>query len=855
MPSEPFVAVQSLAAGRRAAVFGYALASIQTSRLRADGQTADPGQRTALLNRQVDFVNTLASLGEGVSVHIRYISRPDRRGVSRGTVRAALLVRAVRDSEEACRAEASNAAEGIWPNLVAMSDAYEWAPLGTEEGLRDILAPFEFAHAAEMTRREALVEIDRIEPMPRVGFAASGTPGDVRGRTASGVHVVFPFVRAVGTLERMFRSLLLQASPVALTVSLAPTALRQDEIESLRAQTRKCEAFLQVGPAGPIGDAETISLPLKTQAGAFVKGFIHDLFTLSDNAYVLRVTAASPAPLNNGALEAVGVAMTEHVCADDVDENGAAGSEMGGHFAGGFAWHRPRDEAETRDWAGSIALLDPAVRAPSLAPEEGRRLRDLVDGPQANAAFRLPLPVAGEFPGIATRMSATSPPPPEIPDEGLLIGTSIHQGFAQPVRLLDDDRRRHVYVVGQTGTGKTTLFLRMILEDIRGGKGVGVLDPHGELIDAILERIPASRAGDVVVIDPEDREFPVGLNLLEYRDEIELDFAIGHLLEIFDKLYDLGQTGGPVFEMSFRNGCLLAMTALKAAAGMHATLEDVARVFSDSSFRAYLLSDCPSERVKAVWEEILGRMSGESSLPNIAAYVTSKLTRFVDNPTIRPIVLQRESTIDFREAMDSRKIVLMNLCKGRLGETNSSFLGMVFMGKLLYAAFSRADARGKEPLSDFHLYVDEFQNFATPTFVGMLSEARKYRLCANLTHQYLHQIPQAVQDAVLGNVGTIVSLRVGIQDAKILEKEFYPPFAASDLANLPTGEGYISTLVRGAAVRPFSFRGLRDETEGSAEVAAEVRRMSRVRYGRRPQADESGKDRDLDEAAPEQRVG
>jgi hypothetical protein len=446
--------------------------------------------------------------------------------------------------------------------------------------------------------------------------------------------------------------------------------------------------------------------------------------------------------------------------------------------------------------------------------------------------FHLPTATMA-IPRIKFLKSREAPPPSNLPKDGVLIGDSVFQGETREVRIADEDRGRHIYLIGQTGTGKSNLLTTMAAEDIARGKGVAVVDPHGDLVEDILGLVPPSRRNDVIVFEPGNLSRPLGLNMLEYdpaRPE-EKTSIVNELLSIFDKLYDLKTTGGPMFEQYMRNALLLLMEdASPLAGGEPATLMEVQRVFADASFRSRKLARIKNPVVLDFWEKEATKAGGEASLQNITPYVTSKFNNFTANDYVRPIIGQAKSAFNFRSVMDDGKILLVNLAKGRLGDLNANLLGMIIVGKILMAALSRADiAQGSR--RDFYLYIDEFQNFTTDSISIILSEARKYRLNLTMAHQFIAQLSDKIRDAVFGNVGSIVSFRVGAQDASALIKQFAPVFTEQDLVNIDNFNAYVKLLVRGETTKPFNVR-TRRAAKGAEGAAASLRQVSAERYGR-----------------------
>ena len=442
------------------------------------------------------------------------------------------------------------------------------------------------------------------------------------------------------------------------------------------------------------------------------------------------------------------------------------------------------------------------------------------------------LPIAStETPRVKWLKSKEAPPPSNLPSRGLLLGESVFRGQTKLVYMSDDDRRRHLYILGQTGTGKSTLLGNMIIEDIQAGKGLAIIDPHGDLAENALGFVPKERLDDVIYFNPGDLERPMGLNMLDYnfdRPE-EKTFIINEILNIFDKLYDLKVTGGPMFELYLRNALLLLMEDMPNEA---ATMTEVPRIFTDAGFRARKLGRSKNPLVVDFWEKEASKTSGETSLANMTVYVSSKFTSFLSNDYIRPIIGQPKSAFNFREAMDNGKILLVNLSKGRIGDINASLLGMIFTGKILMAALSRVNIAESQNRRDFNLYIDEFQNFATDSISTILSEARKYRLNLIMAHQFIAQLIDKIKGAVFGNVGSLMIFRVGADDAEFLAKQFAPVFNQNDLINIDNMNAYAKLLINGQTSNPFNMRiGTTSWGGGDRELAEKLKEYSRMKYG------------------------
>ena len=423
-----------------------------------------------------------------------------------------------------------------------------------------------------------------------------------------------------------------------------------------------------------------------------------------------------------------------------------------------------------------------------------------------------------------------APAPAQLPDSGLYLGMSSYRGLSKPVFMTEDDRRRHTYIIGKTGVGKSELLKQMILQDINDGKGLAVIDPHGDLVEDILKLIPSNRAEDVILFDPSDTEMPLGLNMLEAQTEQEKHYIVSSIVGLMYKLYDPNKTGiiGPRFEHAIRNAMLTVMYEPGS------TFIEVVRALTDANFVQELLPKVDDPIIKRYWTDQIAQ-TNDFHKSETLDYIVSKFGRFVTNKMIRNIIGQSKSAFDFRKAMDEGKIILVNLSKGKIGEENAAFLGLVLVPKILVAAMSRQNIP-QEQRRDFYLYVDEFQNFATPDFAQILSEARKFRLNLIVANQFVGQMDEEVKNAIFGNVGTIMAFRVGVTDANYLAHEFQPVFSEADLINVDVFNAYVKTIVGNAPVTPFSMDTTKDISEEKAKenprTAELIRELSRLKYGK-----------------------
>jgi len=384
-----------------------------------------------------------------------------------------------------------------------------------------------------------------------------------------------------------------------------------------------------------------------------------------------------------------------------------------------------------------------------------------------------------------------------------------------------DDRRRHIYLVGKTGMGKTVMMENMAIQDMKKGKGVGFIDPHGEAAERLLDFVPTSRINDVVYFNPADTEYPIAFNVMEKVDVGHRHLVASGLLGVFKKIWPDVWSARMEYLL---NNAILALLEYPGS-----TLLAINRLFGDPEYREKVIRKITDPVIKAFWTKEYARYPERYEVEATAA-IQNKIGQFISAPLIRNIVGQVKSKIDMREIMDKGKILIVNLSKGRIGEDVSLLMGGLLITKLQLAAMSRVDIP-EEKRRDFFLYVDEFQNFATRAFVNILSEARKYRLSLCLGHQYIAQMEEEVRDAVFGNVGTIVAFRVGAEDAEYLEKEFAPEFKAQDLVNLAKYNIYLKLMIDGVAGRPFSAHTLAPFPAPKSSPREKIIRVSRERYG------------------------
>lgn len=416
--------------------------------------------------------------------------------------------------------------------------------------------------------------------------------------------------------------------------------------------------------------------------------------------------------------------------------------------------------------------------------------------------------------------------PANIPSTGLLMGYNFYRGTKKEIHLTPEDRRRHAYIVGQTGTGKSTILENLVVQDMLAGNGFAFIDPHGDAAEKLLTMVPKERAEDVVYFNPADTEHPLGINLFEYSDPMQKDFIVQESINMLYKLYDPGRTGmiGPRFEHWFRMGALTLMADPNGSSFI-----ELPKVFTDTAYLKNKFKYLQDPTVIEFWTKEMGQTSDYHKSEMLGWFV-SKFGAFQSNEMMRNIIGQTKSAFDIRDIMDNKKILIVNLSKGMVGELNSKLLGMIFVMRIQQAAMSRADMP-EDQRADFSLYVDEFQNFSTDSFASILSEARKYRLNLIVANQFIGQLSEEIRDAVFGNVGTIMSYRTGPEDAEFLVKQFEPVFDVRDLVNIPNYNAVMRLMIGGLPSQPFSVTALPPLGQAHAEMGLAIKQLSAAKFG------------------------
>jgi len=840
MHREPYIYIfQSGAPGQPPkwhAAFGLQLVSIPVER---EGRTSPFEYLAHRMESQIDLINSLFSPEPPCAFAIRYIVLPGRASFLAGRVEIVLLGKIQGAESDEARTLAAELCQQVLALVGGAMPDHVWKVVTDEATFKKFWEPFPWKQAsvAEIRRREDTIQLETVHLRPSLGRGR--TPPEYDSRDA--VYLVHPFLPRYTTMVRLLRTMLLQDIPVVLQTAISPVWLTEEEERLLEKETAKVEQYLQRSEALGREALPGSHAILEARAKAILKALLQQLLSLQDAPYLLNVMMAGPQPFPRMLAEAAGVEITSYVGSPSF----SASHEFAGLEAGGYDVVFP-NSGEERIARSNISLLEFQPWGSCLAPAGLERIRWLVDAHEAAGAFRFPIATSEGLIGIEVHGTRLRPLPGGIvsrdqsknSDERLRLGENYYLGFSNSVFMSESDRQHHVYIVGQTGTGKTTLLKTMISADMAAGRGLAVIDPHGDLFNELLGRIPESRMDDVVIVDPTDVDFPVGLNMLQSAGE-ERHYIVREMRAIMERLLEdeygpraVGEYAGPAFYQHMQMNMLLVMSNPDDPG----TLLDFYEIFQRKDYwKRWVPLKWDEPRLKR-WVEVnlpgIDYTRRSSSEMSWGEYLSSKFEDFVFDPKLRLIFGQKHSTIDLSRIMNERKILLVNLAKGELAEANSRFLGMIIMAKILAAAMSRVNLP-PEQRQIFYLYVDEFQSLATQNFIIMLSEARKFGLGLILANQFVSQIrDERIIQSIFGNVGTLISFRVGHADAKLLEPHFSPSFDQFDLTNLPNWHACMKTTVEGQVVLPFTLHTIVPEEPPNPEIARRVREKSRSVYGR-----------------------
>lgn len=762
---------------------------------------------------------------------LRYIFHPDAANFAAGRAQVALIGQSsAPDAADARAVAASLCAESLALLGGALPD-HVWRVAQNKAEFTELWRPFAPKYVAEIRRRESALDLPALVTRPSLGrVSESAAQNDVVG--------VHPFAPHPARLSQLLRVFLLQDQPLVWQITFAPARLSDEEVAAMRAQIARCEAAQFDGRDNRNFSAKSASEVPEYLVKSAAQGLAQSLARLQSAPLLMNVAVWGALPLAPSIVEACG-ALTS--AAEEPARGSSHAATLG---AGGFRAALPDGASELKIARRNATHLEFASWGATALPDSLARLAHLAHAEEAGAALRWPNADSGGAPGLNVKATRVRPLPRALAARddagtaGFSLGVNRYLGGEQAVALSPADRSGHLYLSGQTGTGKSTLLKSLALADMRAGRGVAVVDPHGDLFAELLELVPPHRRDDVIVIDPTDMENPVGLNLLEYRDEAERYFIVREMRGMMERLINdqyqghAGLMTGPMFYLHVQMNLLLAMSDPDDPG----TLLEFYEIFGSKDYWKRWLPLCWSDArlrnwVKNTLPKTDYRHAGSENVA-LGDYMSSKFEDFLFDPRLRLMFGQKRSGVDLRRVMDEGKILLVNLAKGQLSEANARFLGMILMAKFQSAAMSRIELQPSER-RPFSLFVDEFQSLATENFSLMLSEARKFGISLTLANQFVSQIKDpAIAQSIFGNVGTLVTFRVGRADAELLAPLYQPQFDADDLVNLPNWNACVKTTVNGQIAAPFSLQTQLPTAAPDAQLARELKAASTRTYGR-----------------------
>ena len=829
---EQFSTIDRGGRSRHHAVFAILLLSCPSSRLHDMHVNGFP---LSFLTHQIDLINSLYQADHAPTYGIRFISHPNPVSFSGGRIDLCLFCKITGASASSARHDAEEHAEQLLLQLCGRLQDYVWNIVTDREEFLKLWNPFDWSEAniVEIRRREELVALDTIRESRGLGFARSRTTQTTR--SGHPVYYVHPFLPHPGQIERLLRIMLLHNTPLAYTACLKPSVLSKQEEQAMQREIARCEGY-QPDPAPNLQRIQ------EQRANMISQGLLTQMLKLQDAPFLMTVSLASPGPISRTLAAAAGVAVSA-----SVGENPASPyHELSFIQMGGYDVVTPSGREELATARENMRTLSQDAWGKSLAGKGLARMRYLLDGNEAVNAFRFPEDLGSGLVGIAVHSQRMRPMPAELnPEdnkslrtEGILIGTNTYLGVPQDALLPAPDRLTHAYIVGQTGTGKTTLLKTMFISDMRAGRGCALIDPHGDMFKEVLELIPPDRLEDVVIIDPSDIENPIGMNLLEASTHDERYFVAREMTAIIRRILEdefsfySKEFAGPVFYQHMQMNMLLTMSDPERPGTMLQFYE----IFQSRDYWKRWLPLKIRDPQLDLWVHTLENadytVSGRGGEISVGNYVSSKFSDFILDPRLRGMFGQTHSTIDFQKIMNEGKILLINLAKGLLGESNSRFLGLVLMAKIQAEAMKRAKMESSER-KPFYLYVDEFQSLSTENFTILLSEARKFGMGLVLANQFISQIkdPRIIQ-AVFGNVGTFLCFRLGREDSELIEPQYLPYFDRVDLINLPNWHTAVRTSIKGWGLPAFTVQTVLPKAPSNPEVARQARELSGKKYTR-----------------------
>ena len=743
------------------------------------------------------LLQSFSGWAEDTVLELMINSAPDIQHTPMGEVSITILLKICGKDREAIMETIISRYLSLAPLLAVHMPEAEFLPITDLETLRKRVRPFAPVGALAVCRRREKISLADPFKRPAAGFNLSGA--DEQPDDSHQIEHLFPWYPSGDDWSRLLGTILgrLDNVQIIIRVKTADESSLNLAGARLSENISRCEGYL--------ANKKPSEVIFHQRAEHLREISVGSLVHLQEYAFSLGVFLLAPVPLDISLGQVLGRAITQST----------SGSHDNPIFSGGF----------------TCKEIDPGLVAASnfFSEEEPFSLGE------AACAFRLPAPPGHERMGLPVKSSRTSVGQLPSVKGDLVLAYNVHREMAQPVVCSNDDRMRHAFIIGQTGTGKSTMMESMIMQDIRAGNGLAVIDPHGEMVDEILGKIPRHREKDVVLFDLTDREYPPGFNMLQWSTIEERDLIVDELYQTIDRIYNLRSSGGPIFEQYFR-GMLRLLMGDGPREGFVPTILDFTNCFNVASFRKWLAEGVTDLQTLDYLKQAQDA-TGDVRLDAMAPYITSKLSRFVSDVALQRILGQDRIAFNFDEIMNDGKILLMNLGKGRFGSHVSALIANQVVSRFKLAAMKRGAMRPEER-RDFFLYVDECHNLPPGNFTELLAEARKYRLGLILATQYMSQLKGdegdrksgSLMEAIMGNVGTMAMFRVGFEDAGYLAPALYPVFSANDIVGLPNWSGYLRMQPGGASVPPFSFNSFLDKAVFNEKVAKRVRDLSRKTY-------------------------
>ena len=745
------------------------------------------------------FIRAISELDDALSLELFITAFPSLVHPAENRLEIEFFICGEDKSEEHIKEKIVSAFLNIKPVMSALFPEADFRPVSSAETL-DRMRKFDaFQYAIAIDRKIAKVSLGSLFTQKPIGFGAKVDTNECLSEKTVVRHL-FQWLPCFSDWSQLINTMLNQLDPNRILIRLKSAPLKKQALENLKKTVSVCDQFL--------ASVKSENATLKDQAMMIKKQTLSRIEKIMEDSFNVGVFLFTSNMANGFLGKILGNSIT---------------ASKGNSSEGSF-------------WEGGFRLSKVSVNK-AMDINFFADTKEPFTATEASCAFRLPSPpfeaVPPGFP-VKRFRTALAMINNKNDKNSIILADNIHQGVEKPVMVDRENRLRHCFILGQTGTGKSTLMSNMILQDIQAGRGLAVIDPHGEMIDRLLGQIPAKRAQDVILFDPLDIDRPVGFNILEWKTIQERDLIIDEMYQILHQIYNFNHTGGPIFELYFR-GALALLMGDKKREGFIPTILDFAPFFVDKKFRRYL-----KETVDDVYlHDFLKQAEnagGEATLANVSPYITSKLARLQDT-TLKRILGQSSTGFSFDDIMDKGQIVLIKLGKGRFGQVTSALLANMIVSRFKLAAMKRGE-KAPSQRRDFFLYIDEAHNLPAENFMELLSEARKYHVGLVMATQYAAQLTKTSNDsrdnllsALLGNVGQTITFRLGQEDAEAMAVSLNPVFGQQDIIALPNWHGYVRMHQNNNSVSPFSIRTTMDTTPYNPEMAMRIKTLSRLKYG------------------------